>query len=182
MHEYGHYVVWTYGDLSYNCDQSRDEGAALNETLGNVFAGLYGLDSNEINPRYGAYSGLVGAPAPHTDDSSLLRNDVNCSESQDVHGHGEAFEQAVWELLFNRDCTIDNCTSTIGHGNRIWVGASRDDVLRHVGAALGFSLKVLGQNITHSQVAAQMIEKIRLDSGSSTANRARSVFTHHGVL
>jgi hypothetical protein len=58
MHEYGHYVVWTYGDLSYNCDQSRDEGAALNETLGNVFAGLCGLDSNEINPRYGAYWAL----------------------------------------------------------------------------------------------------------------------------
>jgi hypothetical protein len=27
-----------------------------------------------------------------------------------------------------------------------------------------------------------MIEKIKLDSGSATANRARAVFKHHGVL
>ena len=71
---------------------------------------------------------------------------------------------------------------TSGHGNRIWVGESRENVIRHVGAALGFALKVLGQNITHSQVAAQMIIKIQLDSGSETAKRAKAVFIHHGFL
>ncbi len=184
MHEYGHYVVWTYDDVSNNCVQGSDEGDAIDETLANVFAGLYALASGDIKPQYGAYSGL-GAPTPHTNAASILQHDVNCSEVislNDPHFQGQAYEQAVWEIVFNRDCTIDNCTDMSGHGNRIWVGVSREDVIRHVGAALGFSLKVLGQNITHSQVAAQMLVKIQLDSGSATKNRAKSVFRHHGVL
>jgi hypothetical protein len=189
MHEYGHYVVWTYGrhgsisGLSYNCEQGIDEGRALHETLANVFAGLYALDSADINPRYGAYSGLVAAPNPHTNAASLRSHDVFCTDNEgDPHEKGEAFEQAVWELLFNQNCTVDNCTDTTGHGNRIWVDESRADVLRHVGAALGYALKVLGENTTHAQVAAQMIVKIGLDSGSATKARAKRVFLHHGVL
>lgn len=189
MHEYGHYVVWTYGDspfgsgLSNNCVQGIDEGSAIHETLANVFAGIYALDSGDINPQYGAYSGLVAAPAPHTNAASLLMHDVFCTANQgDPHEKAEAFEQAVWELLFNRDATMDGATNASGHGNRIWVSESRDDVIRHVGAALGSALAVLGENITHQQVAAQMIVKIKLDSGSATANRAKSVFKHHGVL
>jgi len=182
MHEYGHYVVWTYDDVSNYCEQGSDEGDALDETLANVFAGLYARDSRDINPKYGAYSGLTGAPSPHTDADSLLLQDVNCSSGEDPHGLGEAFEQAVWELLFNRNCNIDNCTSSSGGGDRIWTGANRDEVVRHVGASLGFALKSLGANITHSQVAAQMVVKIRRDSGRETGNRARAVFVHHGVL
>ena len=182
MHEYGHYVVWTYDDVSNECEQGSDEGDALDETLANVFAGVYARDSRDIDPKYGAYSGLAGAPSPHTGDSSLLLQDVNCSSGDDPHGLGEAFEQAVWELLFNRNCTIDNCTSLSENGDRIWPGSGRDEVVRHVGASLGFALRALGANITHSQVAAQMIVKIRRDSGTQAGNRARAVFVHHGVL
>jgi hypothetical protein len=189
MHEYGHYVVWTYGDsligsgLSSNCIQGIDEGDAAHETLGNVFGGLFAVSSKTINPKYGAYTGLVAAPPPHTDAASLIVHDVFCTSNQmDPHNKARAFEQAVWELLFNLDATVDAATSTSGPGDRIWVGASREDVVRHVGTALGFALKVLGENITHQQIAAQMIVKIRLDSGSAIANRAKAVFVHHGIL
>jgi hypothetical protein len=183
MHEYGHYVVWTYDDVSGYCEQGIDEGDAIDETLGNVFAGLQALANGDINPRYGAYSGLDGAPVPHTNAASLIMHDVFCTANQDdPHEKAEAFEQAVWELLFNRNATMDVTTNASSHGNRIWIGASRADVIRHVGASLGFALKVLGANNTHQQIAAQMIEKVRLDSGSATADRAKSVFLHHGIL
>ncbi|HEV2841661.1 MAG TPA: hypothetical protein VGW39_10080 [Chthoniobacterales bacterium] len=190
MHEYGHYVVWTYGDigsltgLSLNCEQGVDEGRAIHETLANVFAALYARDSSDIKPQYQAYSGLVAAPAPHTDAESLLMHDVFCTDNQgDPHEKAEAFEQAVWELLFNRDCTVDTCTSGMGvNGGTIWHNASNNAIYRHVGAALGSALRDLGENITHSQVALMMVVKIQKDSGIEAANRAKSVFVHHGVL
>ena len=190
MHEYGHYVVWTYSNnpipgsgLSSNCAQGSDEGRAVHETLANVFAGLYARSNGDIDPRYGAYVGLIAAPVPHTNAASLLMHDVFCTANQgDPHEKAEAFEQVVWELLFNRNATLDSTTAASGQGNRIWVGESKENVVRHVGAALGFALKSLGENITHQQIAAHMIVKIGRDSGSLTATRARSVFVHHGVL
>lgn len=182
MHEYGHYIVWTYDDLSSNCVQGEDEGSAVNETLAEIFSGFFARVNRKIDARYGAYSGT--GTDPHTGPDTVLLHDINCAGG-DNYGHdlGGAFEQAVWELLFNRDCSIDACSrDTRTNGNRIWRRASRDDVQRHVGAALGYALNVLGQNVTHQQVAAQMLEKISSDSGRETKNRARAVFIHHGVL
>ena len=182
MHEYGHYVVWTYDDVSDDCDPGDNEGDSLDETLANVFAEVYARDSRDINPTYGAISGFAGGngPAAHTNANSLITQNVQCQQANDPTD-GQAFQQAVWELLFNRDCDIGTCSNTSGTGSRIWEGASRDDVVRNVGAALGFALRALGQNITHSQVRAQMIRKIRSDSGDGPADRAREVFRHHGI-
>jgi hypothetical protein len=197
LHEYGHYVVWSYAPwyslpgskgISDFCEQGVDEGNALSETIANVVAGLGTiafelLNSNGSHPHYKALVGLTNAPHPHTDAASRLQLDVVCSGHKEApHGRGKAFEQAIWELAFNLNCDIVSCTAPLLPGNSIWDGATDQDVLRHVFTALGYALKVLGDNITHSQVAAQMVEKIRLDSGSQAANRAKAVFIHHGIL
>jgi hypothetical protein len=182
MHEFGHYVVWTYDDVSGNCDPGRDEGDSIDETLANVFGQLFAADDPEIDPTYGALEGfaLNNGPAPHTNTSSSITQNITCATANNP-ADGQAFQQAIWELMFNRDCTSDTCTSASGVGNTIWVGESQEAVITHVGAALGRALQVLGQNITHSQIRAQIILKIRTDSGNATANRARAVFEHHGI-
>jgi hypothetical protein len=182
MHEYGHYVVWTYDDVSQECDPGTDEGDSLDETLANVFAELYARDSPDIDPTYGAIGGFAfgNGPAAHTNANSLITQNVQCAQANDVLD-GQAFQQAVWELLFNRDCDLGTCASTSGTGTRIWEDTSREQIIKNVGAALGFALRSLGENITHSQVRAQMIRKIRSDSGDSAADRAREVFRHHGI-
>lgn len=182
MHEYGHYVVWTYDGISDDCDPGDNEGDSLDETMANVFAEVYARDSRDINPTYGAIGGFArnNGPAAHINADSLITQDVQCSQANDPVD-GQAFQQAVWELLFNRDCDIGPCSNSNGTGNRIWPGVDRDQVVENVGAALGFALRSLGENITHSQVRAQMIRKIRSDSGDGPADRAREVFRHHGI-
>ena len=182
MHEYGHYVVWTYDGISNDCDPGDNEGDSLDETMANVFAEVYARDSRDIDPTYGAIGGfaLGNGPFAHINANSLITQNVQCSQANDPVD-GQAFQQAVWELLFNRDCDIGACSSSNGNGNIIWPGADRDLVVANVGAALGFALRSLGENITHSQVRAQMIRKIRSDSGDGPADRAREVFRHHGI-
>jgi hypothetical protein len=177
-HEYGHYVVWTYDDVSNNCDTGEDEGDAIDETLANVFGFLNALDDPDVNPTYAAVEDFANqAPAPHTGAGNRL---TLGSCTADEHDMGVAFEQAVWELLWNRNCESTVCPNPVTFGNTIFPGASRETVLRNVGEALGFALRSLGQNITFSQVAAQMRDRVRAQQGAAAGNRFGAVLSHHG--
>jgi hypothetical protein len=69
---------------------------------------------------------------------------------------GSAFTQAVWELLYNNDCSINSCTavSMPNRGNYIWPNTSAEQVIDNVGDSLAFVMSVLGQNVTFANVTA----------------------------
>lgn len=180
MHEYGHYVVWSYDDVSNECIAGSNEGNPLDETLANCFAMVTATDDSSISPDYGALASLANqGPAPHTTAGTIQILQVNCAV--DEHFIGRPFEQAVWEILFNRNCSNGTCSSTSGFGNQLWVGESQEAVIDHVGTALGSALKVLGPNITFAQVRAQFVSRVRTDSGNTIGDRVLAVFSHHSI-
>ncbi len=99
----------------------------------------------------------------------------------DIHFIGQNFEQAVWELLFNQNCSSVNCTAATGVGNALWVNHSQEDVISIVSKSLAKAMKVLGQNITFSHVVGQMHADWVTETGVADANRALAVFTHLGL-
>jgi hypothetical protein len=185
MHEYGHYVVHTYGDVSNRCVSSSDHGDALDETLADVFGMIMATDETQIRPSYGALEGFANgqAPSPHAAAADRLSiGTVNCSI--DHHLIGRAFEQAIWEILFNRNCSTRACASTDGFatdGVRLWGTRTQEQVIERVAAALGSALQTLGQNITFQQVRAEFIARVREDTNEETAAAVGAVFAHHGM-
>lgn len=182
FHEYGHYAHWVYGDMSINCTQA-DQGLPLGESVANSFAYVTALE--EMILTYSAVQGMGGgqAPQPHTNGTSRLTQtlDLFPCDTQDEHLIGRPFEQAVWELLWNRNClTVDTCTNSMAFGNTVWIGATRDQVNTHVARSIGSALKVLGFSFNYNQLVVQVEERIRLTSGVDTRDRARAVFDHHG--
>lgn len=185
-HEYGHYVVFTYGgSMDNQCSPGADEGNALDETLANAFGLLFWLDDDQTNAQYGALDGYAGnnGPLAHTNGTNDLTAAPSCPNGDAPNAEdGQPFLQAAWELMFNRDCTLDTCATTSGFGNRIWPTLGEETVLTRVGASLGFALSVLGtNNITHDLVRAQMRARILNDADLDTATRAQRVFSHHGL-
>lgn len=216
-HEYGHYVVMTYGDVSDNCSAT-DQGDAIDETIADAFAMIAIRDDSNLLPNYntnfalgqfGASSWVAphtttpgnavvnsGACIPCTTNTQCTRNAGDTCMTWprnfcDSHFNGLAFEQAIWELLYNRNCstttspctgTTSSCTaSTTGNGNDIWCGATEDQVSDNVGRALAYAMKTLGQNVTFGQIITAMRSQWVVDTGTNAANRARAVFTHHGM-
>lgn len=183
MHEYGHSVVWSYGDVSGWCFDGSDEGNAIDETLGDTFAMITIADDSRINTIYttlednpfgGQFTGAHG-------HSASLFGLEPCASTDD-HFVGRAFEQAFWELLFNLNCQQHSCANTTLFGHDIWLSPETfEDTIAHMGSALGGAMSALGQNITFGQIVTQMNAVWVLESGSATAARARLVFSHHGL-
>lgn len=186
-HEYGHYVTWTYGgNFDDQCTAGTEEGNALDETLANVFGHLFWLDDDQTKAQYGAIGQSIGgtSPSAHTNVLSIRSAAPSCPNGQLPNvTDGAPFQQAVWELMFNRDCSnLDVCTSTSGVDNSIWTSLGQEGVLTQVGAALGAALSVLGaNNITHDMVRAQMRSAIISNADPATGTRAQRVFSHHGL-
>lgn len=187
FHEYGHYVQWAYGDTSFNCT-STDHGAATGETIANAFAYIMALSEFQLG--YHSVLGMAGGQAPvaHTDSASRIVNPagdcvlgVDGSNPREIHIFGRAFEQAVWELLFNKNCNSDTCTANTTFGSTIWTGgASASTVRLRVGTALAHAQKVLGTSQNFFQISLHMEDRIGNDVDAATESRAALVFSHHG--
>lgn len=190
LHEYGHYVVWTFNDVGNECEDGVDESDAIDETFGNIFGELTAAeDITNINPAYSALSlfGQGQGPSAHT--TTAVQWVQNCPApsaldySSRIHNLGRPMEVAVWELLWNVNCNgPDTCTSSMADGNTIWPGETQDSVRIHVGSAMGYAFKVTGSVVHFRGLALQMQEKIRQDSGSTIKTNARNVFLHHGFF
>ena len=171
MHEYGHYVVWAYNELSAVCEAG-DQGGAINETLANCFAMITMVDETQVTPDYGAVADLVSSDVQPHRTGQTPSSGFSCTS--ELHSVGRAFEQAVWELLYNRNCsTSSTCSDTTAFGNDIWIGEGQEAVITHVGAALGAALKNLGENVTFAQVRAQFVSRVLADSGTAVRDRVQ---------
>jgi hypothetical protein len=184
MHEYGHYVVWTFGDVSDICSGS-NMGDAVDETLADVFAMLVFVNQPGVNPVYGALSGMTAqTPPPHTNAASILSAAYNCTpdpgQPDQHHFNGQKFEQVMWELMFNRNCSNSTCASTSLVGNLIWLGMSHDSVLKRIGGALGSSLDLSPQSTNFVQIRNLFLSDVLSLEGVATRDRVQAVFNHHG--
>ncbi len=183
-HEYGHYVVWSYGDVSSTCTPGIDEGSSLNETLANVIGEMdyldFYLDAGKA-VQYGAVTDFAqsNGPSPHTTAGTIINAAPSCPQLNDPTD-GMGFKQAFWELLYNANCSTAACSLTTPFRNDIWIGQNPVQVRARMGAALAFGLDLLGANITRTQLVVAMRNRIATLDGTATANRMRAVFTHHG--
>lgn len=184
-HEYGHYVTWTYGgELSDLCVNNGVQSNSVEETIATDFGFLFYYDDPEVDPTYGALAGfaLGNAPSPHTDASSLLPFTMNCSTTLNQRVSGFPFSQALWEVLWNRNCqSNDTCTIDMFFGSTIWPSPTgREQVITNVGSAMGWAMSVLGPDVTYQQVRAQMRSRILAVSNAAAAEQFQRVFSHHG--
>ncbi len=189
MHEYGHHVVWTYGDVGNQCVPNVGAGNlyesdAIDETYANVFAALFAAADSApggIRPQYGAVAGLAyQAPSPHTNAGSIVSGYGRCG-SVDFHNIGRAFEQAMWELMWNRNCSSVACTTTSAFGSAIFPSATQTQVLVSMGTALGYSLSVSGMEPKFQSLWTHMYVKLIGLHGVTEANNANDVMTHHVI-
>jgi hypothetical protein len=183
-HEYGHYVVSTYGDFSNLCSVGVDEGDSLDEAIANAFASLTWRDGYLTKARYGAFQGFAfNNGSVHTTSAST--RPVACLTGNDPRD-GIPFLQAFWELSYNRNCSTAACTANslfnTSAVSSIWSGLNEDDVLWRLGRALAHSISVNPTNgTTFAMVRAQIRARIVTDTNLATANRAQAVFSHHGL-
>jgi len=155
------------------------------ERIANVIAALFWLDDDQVVARYGA----IGSPyvmfATNHDVSSDLifsQSNFNCTGAESVGEKGRAFEQAMWELMFNRNCDTSACYDTDGFGNDIWIGLNREQVLTRVGDALAFALKVEGGSPTIRGLSHRMVQRVLSNSGVAVYYRMRAIMIHHQLL
>lgn len=99
-----------------------------------------------------------------------------------IHDFGAFFEQAMWELLHNADCSIAGaCTGSTVMRNDIFIGSGNTATRRFVLRAIAYALTVLPKNLTYNQLGAWMWVWWVNNIDVATANRARSVMLHHGM-
>jgi hypothetical protein len=185
-HEYGHYVVSTYGDVSDTCVAGTDEGDPLDEALATSFAALLWRDSYLTKARLGAFQTFTNMPnLAHFSAGSLSSVPIGCAPGT-LHSAGVLFIQSIVELSYNRNCLANSCSTAslfnTDAATAVWTGLSEDTALLRLGRALGFAMSVLPTNgITFTSVRAQMRSRISTDADVATATRAQRVFSHHGL-
>jgi len=188
MHEFGHYVNWTYGDLSSSCWSLIDEGGAIHETFADINGLISMIDDPEYNLAYDtAGVRLSQQPSRHRDGTApLLYSPLACDTANDIHDVGRPLQQAMWEILWNQNCASgDSCpTSLHTFGDDLWPGATQEHVLAVVGEAVGRALQATGSAPTYDEVLSWFLIRIQTTGGpvqgAIDAARVRAVLVHHG--
>lgn len=182
-HEYGHYVDWTYGGMGNDgCNPGVDESSAAAETIANMAAELFWLDDDETLANYSAMGGMAlnNGPSAHTSSGTIINTSAGCAFDNDPSA-GRHLQQAWWELMFNRNCSTETCTATTLAGNTIFPGASAEDSIFNMGRCLGFALAISASSYTHNDLRAAMRSCLYAYNGSTSAEAAQRVFSHHGL-
>ncbi|MCP4500736.1 MAG: hypothetical protein GY822_12315 [Deltaproteobacteria bacterium] len=208
-HEFGHYVHWSLGHQGdQTCKSGVNEGGSLNETLANSFAMLVWLDDpRSSNMEYNAANGAIGGniPPPHTNsfsggkggfggfvfsdgsENTTGANPASCNGGNNGNGFGDPipglhFNQVLWEVMFNRDCSWQWCPTNAGfaQGAGIFLNENQEQVLNRVGDALGWAVKSTSSFVSHQTIIDMFIIRLHSNSGLGVAQRAGDVFEHHG--
>lgn len=179
-HEYGHYFVQSYGGLDNLCTFQVNEGRAINEAIADAVSWLSILTSTDVNGTYTSeLSNLTRNPVARQHNEQIIAYTNKCASSS--YDHGDAFRQAVWEIMNNLDCGATTvCDNSTAYGDDIWIGSTRSVVRDRVGSAIAKALKSTPKNTTFSSIVAWMIADINATSGNTVGTRAYAVFAHHG--
>lgn len=188
FHEYGHYVAHSYGLGWGVCWAGITEGQRITETLAEFFVSVQAAGDSEIQA---AYNGSLDTNwQPHVRASDIIQDDTNDCNAADIHDEGWGLNQALWELLYNRDCTVTPCrvpgsppsvmVEVRGPGNDIWLGATQATVISRVTDAVVTALRNTNDDTTYDDLVAQMSARWTARFGAATAGRAMAVLAHHG--
>ncbi|MCK6533156.1 MAG: hypothetical protein L6Q84_09300 [Polyangiaceae bacterium] len=188
FHEYGHYVAHSYGLGWGICFAGISEGERITETLADFFFSVQAASDSQIQAAYNASLDTVWEP--HVRASDIVVDDTNDCNASDVHDEGRGLNQALWELLFNRDCTVTSCrvpgnppsilVDVRGPGNDIWRDTLQNVVISNVTDAVVRALKNTNDDTTYDELVAQMSARWTSRFGADTAGRAMAVLAHHG--
>lgn len=187
LHEYGHYVNWTYGSFSDWCWPGSDEGDAIHETFADLAGLLFIARGSEIASTYNQ-AGLVVSqfPGRHRDGSpTIVYDPENCNVAPyNEHNVGKGLEQAFWEVLWNQDCaTGDACASGLStFGDDIFLGAYNDrgTVNNIVAEATARTLQATGSDVTFDEIVHTMCVRVGSLTDAATRARFEAVMIHHG--
>jgi hypothetical protein len=146
------------------------------------------LDDPEYNLAYDtAGVRLSQQPSRHRNGTPpLLYSPLACDDADDIHDVGRPLQQAMWEILWNQDCsTGDSCPTTLHtFGDDLWPGATQEHVLAVVGEAVGRALQATGSAPTYNEVLHWFLIRIQTIGGpvqgAIDAARVRAVLAHHG--
>ena len=156
-HEYGHFITWTYGDLNYSCTANYEEGKVLAEAWANLFGEVSAVMDGSLNPDYGALKKFDNTGAPAAENTTTVFNTppsfylqfhfVDCGA--DPHTQERPLEQAIWELLFNRNCDafdgFATCTDSLGFYtgtiNAVFPGSSQSSVAVLIARAEAYAMQ-----------------------------------------
>lgn len=191
LHEMGHAAVWSYGNVSDQCNGD-DEGRVIDDILADAFAMTVALsDTGGINA---VYPTLKSFPSPRPFKDFIGPDGVvgNASTSAGVcfvdtsiiNHPKQAFLQAFWELILNYNCaqgSID-CTTQQLFGDAIWLSPNRmTDVIDILTRSLADALVDSPNNVVLDTIINEMNDSWISSSGTAAAARARAVFTHHSL-
>jgi hypothetical protein len=173
IHEYGHYISWTYGGSSGSCNFRVNEGASLEEAIADVVrmayfkmneGTAYGEPAIVQFPRSSQGFPLSIVQAPHTNTQYSDR----CVAS--IYNHSGPFSQAMWELIngSNQGVVPATVLPYISVVNTGW---------RTTLQAMTSAMNALGPDVTYEQFITRM--SLYFAAG---ANRTAflDVFRHHG--
>lgn len=183
VHEYAHYLSWTYNGFSSNCIFNADEGVSLNEAVSKSMELVIASQPYHNAEYYENFRGIATQSSTSNTIVAHIQNGDN-RQYQDrcpsKYAHASPFTQAIWELLHNLDCGAVTCTSTTDWGNAIWIGATTATVADQVSEALAYAMSVTSTSVSYRGFITQMMANIQANYGTATKNRAQAVFTHHG--
>jgi hypothetical protein len=190
MHEFGHYVNWSFGNFSRECSET-DEGDALHETFADIHALISLADDPEYNVRYDTQIELSDHPGHHHDEDSEVPdyNEGDCRPGVDVHDVGVPLVQAMWEIMWNLDCDDeDACVENQSYGDHLMAGIGREAWLEMVGESVARALQNTPSSTTFNEVLHWFL--IRMDTlatrrlgeegGDDVRERVENVLEHHG--
>lgn len=188
FHEYGHYVAHSYGLGWGVCWAGVTESERITETLADFFLSVQAAADGEIQAAYNAT--LDTSWHPHVRASDIVQDDANDCNASDIHDEGWGLNQALWELLYNRDCNVTPCRVPSNPpsvmidvrtpGNDIWRDVQQATVISRVTDAVVTALRNTNNDTTYDDLVAQMSARWTARWGAIIAGRAMAVLAHHG--
>jgi hypothetical protein len=203
-HEFGHFIVWTYVEFSEQCIAGADESEAINETFADLFGEATIFSDASYNPAYSALAGFANeqGPAAAANTSSNFNSPsylvqpstIDCVD--DFHFAGRALEQAMWEVLFNRNCdkfhhnadctagdlAFDTQTTTGSPGFPIFPNSTSSQVAAFMLSAEANAMLNASQfNTKFNDVELSIAQYVHDNTGIDNYNRFAAVFNQHGL-
>lgn len=203
-HEYGHHVVETYGGLGSGNTCPTDQADGVNESIADALAMVVMI--NKFNAAYSATWTRVGVggsrhlpngttcttnancPSTHRCVSGVCVNSpltYTCNTGVEVHGRGEAFEHAIWEIMHNHDCSSHGNDCNLSFGNAINPCWTDMEASQYVARAIAYALKSTGPTVTYTQIVNAIVYDLSVSQGVTCGvvphQSADYVFAHHGL-
>lgn len=184
VHEFGHYIVWTYGDVDNGCDPGKDESDSIDESVADFVTQLV---FHRLLRSSGIQNPYLRNNAWNPANSSYPRTFATSNCGQAAWIYGAPFVEAMWESLHGVDCRtrgaaacngLSNSGAATPFGDFGWT--NRNDANQSLTRALAFALQVTGDEPAFSDLKLWMMFDLLLNGQSNPAIALLRVASFHG--